>query len=235
MFTLYCFGENFGIHEPSPFTLKIDLLLRMSGIPYQSITDVNNLRHAPKGKLPYAEDNGQIIADSFFITEHLKRFHGLSLDAWLTEQQKAVAHLITKSLDENFYWCIVHSRWVPDDTWSKVKEAFFGSMPFPLKLIIPGIARKSVKTDLVRHGIGKHSDDEIMLIAKHSLDSLSQLLGEQDYMLGDKISSLDATAYAFLAQVILVDLDNELTQMAREYKNLLDYCHRIHQGYYQTE
>ncbi len=232
MIKLYCFGENFGLHEPSPFTLKIDLILRMAGIPFEPISDVNNLRTAPKGKLPYAEDNGQIIADSFFIVEHLKRYHGLALDNWLTDQQKAVAQLVTKSLDENFYWCIVYSRWVPDETWVKVKEAFFGNMPFPIKYIVPKIARKSVKTNLLHHGIGKHSEEEIMQIARHSLSSLSELLGDQDYMFGGKMSSLDASAYAFLAQVILVDLDNDLTAMAREYKNLVNYCQRIYQSYY---
>ena len=40
--------------------------------------------------------------------------------------------------------------------------------------------------------------------------------------------------YAFLAEAILVDLDNDFTRLARQYSNLNDYCQRIQQQYFAS-
>jgi glutathione S-transferase len=232
MTTLFSFGPNFGVADPSPFVLKTDLYMRMSGITFNSHCDVSNLRKAPKGKLPFLQDGQHIIADSYFIEQYFQQQGRSNLDSWLSDEQRAFSHLISKSLDENFYWTIVYSRWMRDDTWPLIKQAFFGGMPFPLQHIVPRIARKNVKSKLLKHGIGKHSDAEIMQIAKHTLQSLSVLLADKAYFWGDKPSSLDATVYAFLANVILVDFDNPLNVLARSFNNLLDYCQRIRQEYY---
>jgi glutathione S-transferase len=232
MTTLFSFGSHFAVPDPSPFVLKCDLYMRMAGISFDSHGDVGNLRKAPKGKLPFIQDRERTIADSYFIQQHFEQQGDSSLDTWLSEEQKAFSHLIIKSLDENFYWTIVYSRWMRDDTWPLIKAAFFGNMPFPLRQIIPTLARKNVKSALLKQGIGKHSDAEIMQLAKHSLQSLSVLLGDKAYFWGAKPSSLDATAYAFLANVILVDIDNPLTTLARSFCNLVEYCQRVRQEFY---
>jgi len=232
MIKLYSFGAGFGVADPSPFVLKIDAYLRMSGIAYETMANPANLRRAPKGKLPFIEDDGKIIADSFFITEHLQEQYDVKLDQWLSNEQKAVAHLITKSLDENFYWCMVYSRWMRDDTWPIIKQAFFGSLPFPLKQIVPAIARSGVKNALHKQGLGRHSDDEIKQILKYSLDSLSEVLGDKAYFLGDKPCALDAAAFAFLAEFILVTIDNSFNELARSYENLAQYCKRMQVEFY---
>ena len=228
MITLFSFGTNLGVADPSPFVLKIDTYLRMSGIEFESVAKLSNLSQAPKGKLPYIKDNDNIIADSFFILQYLKENYPTPLEDGLSPEQRATQELIIKSLDENFYWCIVYSRWIQEDTWPTIKQCFFDSMPFPLKII----ARKSVKSTLQKQGIGRHSTDEIMAIAKNTLESLSQLLGDKNYFFGDKPSTLDAVAYAFLVQVTLVELDNALTHLGRSYTNLLSYSHRLQQQYY---
>lgn len=61
MITLYGFGRNFGLPDPSPFVTKAEVLLKMSGLTFQR--DDTGFNKAPKGKLPYIDDNGTIIAD----------------------------------------------------------------------------------------------------------------------------------------------------------------------------
>lgn len=232
MLTLFSFGPNFGVIDPSPFVLKIDLYLRMAKIPFEVVTGVNNLQKSPKGKLPFIRDEECIIADSFFIQDYLQNQKGATLDHHLSAEQQAIAHLIIKSLDENFYWTIVYSRWVRDDTWPLIKHAFFSNMPWPLKYIVPTIARKGTKDALFKHGLGKHNDVEIMQIADATLVSLSNLLADKPYIFGDKPCSLDAAIFANLAQLIIVDIDNPLCRLARSYDNLVAYCRRINQKYY---
>jgi len=71
MITLYTFGPAFGLPDPSPFVMKAEVLLKMAGVPYR--TDTTGFRKAPKGKLPYIEDGGEIISDSTFIRFHLEK------------------------------------------------------------------------------------------------------------------------------------------------------------------
>jgi glutathione S-transferase len=65
MITLYTFGPSAGLPDISPFVMKAEVLLKMAGLPYR--TDTTGFRKAPKGKLPYIDDDGEIVADSTFI------------------------------------------------------------------------------------------------------------------------------------------------------------------------
>ena len=154
MIKLYGFGKCLGVPEPSPFVLKVMTFMKMCDIEYESISDAANLRKAPKGKLPFIEDDGNTIADSFFIIKYLKEKYNVNPDSHLSDEQRAVAHLITKSIDENLYWCIVYSRWMKEDTWPEIKKLFFGSFPLPLRIVIPIVARNGVKNSLIKHGMG---------------------------------------------------------------------------------
>ncbi len=232
MIKLYSFGSNFGVADASPFVLKVDAYMRMAGIQFKNIASLENLRKAPKGKLPFIDDNGEIIADSQAIIAHFKQKPEQDLDKDLTDEQRATGYLVTKSLDENLYFVLLYYRWFIDENWIITKDAFFGELPFPLKYFLPGLIRKQVVKALKGQGISRHTNEEIQQILRSSLQSLSDLLGSRNYFFGDKPSSLDATAFAFLAQFILVDLDDQYNQIAREYKALVSYCDRINAEFY---
>src|SRR5262249_24742139 len=89
MITLYTFGPAFGLPDPSPFVTKAEVLLKMAGLDYR--TDRNGLRRAPKGKLPFIDDDGERIADSTFIRWHIEKKYGVDLDRGLTAPERAVA------------------------------------------------------------------------------------------------------------------------------------------------
>ena len=232
MIILHGFEKNFGLADPSPFVLKVATYMRMADIDYSVNRDAKNLQKAPKGKLPFIVDGDKKIADSQFIIEYLIGKYGDKLDENLTAQQKASAYLISKSLDENLYFCLVYSRWLRDDTWPIIKQAFFGNLPFPINKIVPRMIRKSVSKGLKGQGIGRHSDAELLHITRSSLQALAHLLNDQKYIFGDQPTSIDACCYAFLASFILVDIQNPFNTMAREFDNLVDYCKRINQSYF---
>jgi len=229
---LYTFGEKFGVADPSPFVLKVDAYLRMADIDYVNINCPDNLTKAPKGKLPFITDGGKTIADSQAIIEHLKINLDNDLDKLLTDEQKAIAYLVTKSLDENLYFVLVYSRWVRDDTWSRLNKEFFSQLPFPLKYLVPTIVRKQVLKNLKGQGISRHTNEEIQHILDSSLEALSDLLGTKQYFFGDNPSSLDCAAYGLLAEFILVDIENPFNAIAKSYPNLVQYCENIKLKYY---
>ncbi len=231
MITLHGFGENLGVKDPSPMVLKVDAYMRMAGINFSTNNHPNNLQKAPKGKLPFIVDDGKTIADSQFIIEYLKANHA-DLDEHLSKAEKAQAYLQTKSLDENLYFCLVYSRWMCDDTWQIVKKAFFGKLPPVVRSLVPKLVRKKLARNLQGQGIGKHSHEEILHITQQSFVALSDLLSDKDYFFGQEPSSFDASAYGMLASYIESDIDDEFTQLAKTYTNLVEYCKRIKNRFY---
>jgi hypothetical protein len=49
MIILHSFGPGFGLPDPSPFRIKAEILLRMSGLPFERVT--GNMRSAPKSRM----------------------------------------------------------------------------------------------------------------------------------------------------------------------------------------
>ncbi len=231
MLKLLGFSPAFGLPDASPFVVKVDTYLRMTGLEYDYEGGMQNLKKAPKGKLPLLEDEGKIIPDSEIIIDYLKHEKNADLDYWLSDEQRAVAHLVIKSLDENLYWCLVYSRWVNQETWLKVKDNFFAGMSFPLKVILPPLLRSGVKSSIKKQGMGRHSEEEVLAIANKSFVSLEDMLGEKDYFFGDQPCSLDATVYGHVACFIRSELKNRFNQDARQYTKLVDFCHRIAMKY----
>ena len=225
--TLYGFGPSLGLLDAGPFVLKVDMYLRMMGLEYKLESGFSAIRNAPKKKLPYVKLDGEYIADSYFILEHLEKLSDKPLDAHLDDKQKAISYLTARALEEGLYWCLVYSRWCIDETWEHFKPQLAQSMP---KLIGPAMLpmiRRGVIKQLDTQGFGRHSKDELMEIARQSLSSLSQLLGDQDYFFGDKPSTLDATVYGMVAGMVDVDFSNEFTELARSYSNLCAFTNRL--------
>ena len=74
MITLFGSGPNFGLPDASPFVTKAETLLRMSKLPFEKA--LMSFSKAPKGKIPYIEDQGRLIGDSTLIGFHLEAAHG---------------------------------------------------------------------------------------------------------------------------------------------------------------
>ena len=72
-------------------------------------------------------------------------------------------------------------------------------------------------------------------IAKRSppdITALADFLDDKPYFMGDAPCSLDAIAYAFLANLVWVPLESALKRHALQYPQLLAYCERMRERYY---
>src|SRR5271169_2661895 len=102
MITLYSYPELFGLADNNPYGLKVFAFLRLSGLPFrhEHIFDAST---APRGQLPYIDDDGEEIGDSATIVAHLVDKHRLTIDAGLTTAQRDLGHLVERLLDD-LYW-----------------------------------------------------------------------------------------------------------------------------------
>ena len=75
--------------------------------------------------------------------------------------------------------------------------------------------------------MGRHTREEIVQFSKNDLTSLSVLLGDKPFFMGDVPSSIDASAYAFIAQQYGVPWEGPTKAHAKSLKNLVAYCDRM--------
>jgi glutathione S-transferase len=231
MIKLYQFRPAFGLPNASPFCMKVENYLRMAGLAYECPRGAD-VRKAPKGKMPYIEDEGAVVADSSFIIDHLKRKYGDPLDAHLGAAERAAALAVQRMLEENTYWTVLYFRWIEEPGWALTRAAFFDWMKPPLKWIVPAVARHIVRKELRGHGMGRHTRDEIVAIGMKDLTAAADFLGDKAFFMGGQPSSLDAIAYAFLANLLWVPVESPLKQHAQKYPQLEAYCRRMKQQYY---
>jgi glutathione S-transferase len=231
MIKLYQFAPAFGLPNASPFCMKVETYLRMAGLPHELVNS-GNLFKAPKKKLPYIDDGGTLVADSSFIIDHLKARHGDPLDTGLSAPERAVATAFQRLFEENLYWAVAHTRFIDAAGWRLTRPAFFATLPVPLRWFVPALARRGLRAELHGHGMGRHGPAEIHAIGCRDVTAIADFLADKPFMLGATPSSLDATAYAFLANLLWAPIGSPIQQHAGRYPNLEAYCQRMKARYY---
>ena len=226
MITVHQFAPALGLPNASPFCMKLETWLRLAGLQYR-LDNRGDVLRAPKGKLPWVDDDGSVVSDTSFIIEHLRQRYRVSLDDGLSVQQQAQALAFQRLFEENLYWAVVHTRWVDDAGWALTRQAFFGAMPLPLRWLVPPLARRGIKAELRGHGMGRHGADEIHAIAARDLSAVADFLGDKTFFLDAQPRSIDTVAFAFLANVLWAPVDSPIQRHARTRPNLQAYCERM--------
>jgi len=230
MIDLYAFAPLWGLADVSPFVTKVDVYLRLAGLPYKLVPfSMESFTAAPKGKLPYIVDGHETIADSSFIVDYLKTKYSDPLDAKLGPSVRAAGHAIKRMLEENFYWVIVAERWRDTKTAVDQYPVMVGQPPEFVKAVTD-----SLLGELRGHGMGRHSADEVENIGKADLIALSDFLGENPYLLGQEPTSYDATAYSFVAHTIQPDYDSRMKIFIKTLPNLIRYWDRLKSSLYKS-
>lgn len=233
MIKLHQFAPAFGLPNASPFCMKLETYLRMAKLAFEiPPASMGALGKAPKGKMPYIEDQGKTIADTSLIIDYLKATYGDPLDGWLSAEQRAVVLAFQRLLEENLYWAVVYTRWIEPDGWAKTKPAFFGALPVPLRWLVPSMARRGLVKELHGHGMGRHQRQEIHAIGQRDITALADYLGDKPYFMGEQPCALDATVYAFVANLLWAPVESALKQHAQRYPQLEAYCARMRSRYY---
>jgi glutathione S-transferase len=229
MIKLYTFPPAFGLRNVSPFCLKVEMALTYLNIAFE-IVEISDPRKAPKGKLPFVDIDGEIIADSELILGHLDEMTQGRLYGDLTDTQKAQGYAFTRLAEDHLYWIMVASRWLDRGWFQNIKEGFFGSAPLFLRSAVSGAAQRTVRQTYNLHGLGRHNLKEQEDFARRDLAAISDVVSSQPYILGDKLTAFDFTVASMLAGV----LDNKpptwLTRTADEFPALRDYAERVQEA-----
>lgn len=222
---------RWGLVSVSPFCLKLDAFLRMTGIEHESVTAATPFR-GPKHKAPWIEYAWQTLGDSSFIVDFLKREFAVDPDAHLDARQRGMAIAIQRMIEENLYWAMVHDRWVRDENWALLKGSVLGDVPAPFRAMLAPYARHSVRKQLRGHGMGLHSPQEIEAIARKDIDAIAAMLGEGPWFFGDRPSMADATVYSLLANILWVPFASPMKSMIARHGHLVAWLERFRAEFY---
>jgi len=231
MIKLYQYPSHWDMPNLSPFCMKLETYLRMTRVPFQ-VVKCPDPRKAPKGKLPFIDDDGAVVADSGMIIDYLKQKYGDPLDAKLSNMQKAHALTLKRLLEEHLYWCMVYSRWIDPANWPMVKQKFFSRLPALTRDLIAWIVRRQTRRQLHMQGVGRHSHAEIYQQGQKDLEAVSAILGEQAFLMGSEPTSIDACAYGFIANILDVPVASPMLDYVKSQQNFIDYCARMKKRFY---
>jgi glutathione S-transferase len=228
--TLYATRPGFGLPEASPFVMKTEIQLQMAGLAY--VRESTIPPQAPKGKVPYLVDEGEVVCDSTFIRAHLERKYGLDLDEGLDAHQRAQSWAIERMLEDHLYFAMVWFRWIVPENFAKGPAQFANQAPEHEREQLRRELQARKDADLRGHGIGRHSAGEIAALGVRSIDALAILLGDKPYLMGERLSAVDATALGMLAAILTPFFDTPLRDAAVARPNLVAYVGRLMQRYY---
>lgn len=233
MITLYQFAPVWNIPNLSHFCVKVETYLRMMDLPYE-IVETLPLK-APLGKLPYLEDHGNKIADSRLIVRYLQTQYGDTIDAHLTELERATAMAWQRLIEEHLYWLSMYTRWSYSDiNWQQNKHAIFNVLPMLVRHFVALVYQYLIKKQIYGQGTGRLKEDDIFSLADEDVSALAVFLGEKDYFMGDKPTTIDAIVYGFLVNIIACPIESPLKNHVLGQKHLVAYCQNM-QGRYFPE
>ncbi len=226
MIKLHQLARTWGIPNLSHFCVKIETYLRMTKQPYQ-VVDSLPLK-GPRGKLPFIVDKDKKVSDSRLILNYLKSTYGDTLDAHLSAEQKAIAKSFQRLLEEHLYWIGMMSRWnYTEANWQTNRKAIFSVLPPVARDLAAFVYRRRINSQILGHGIGRLTAQEAFELAKEDIDALADFLADKPYFMGDKPTSLDASAYGILVNTLGCPIESPIKDHALTKKNLVDYCQRM--------
>ncbi len=224
MIILYGGGEKFGLPEFSPYVTKTEVQLQMAGLDYEKRPAPQGA--APKGQMPWIDDDGERIGDSHFIRMHLERKYGVDLDCGLDDLARAQGWAIERMLENHLGWASAYFRFMDPVNFAKGPSHFFDGAPEAMRPQLIEQMRTQVAANIKAVGIGRHGEDEIAGLGERSLRALSVLLGDKPYLFGHTPSGVDATLFATLAAVTTPFFASPLRDRAEALPNLTAYVAR---------
>ena len=118
--TLFSYPDLFGVADNNPYGLKVFAFLKLCGLEFRHVHIIDT-KAAPRGQLPYIDDDGEILGDSDSIIAHLTRRNGLTIDGALSREQLRTDLLLRRLLDD-LYWVMSYSRWRDDAFWPLFRD-----------------------------------------------------------------------------------------------------------------
>ena len=238
MITLYTIPALWGLPSISPPSMKLETWFRLANLPYTIINELNKLDESPKGTFPFIDYNGKLISDSTLIIDMFQREKGINLDKDLSANERAVSLAFRRMLQEHSYWGVAYIRYVDDENWNLSKEVLtnllFAELPQESREPMLEDIRSRYFGKLNAVGITRHTSQEVAQIFSDEFQALSDLLADRSFFFGEHPTTLDATAYAYIGNIIKPPFNSPIVDYVRDLDNLCQHYERMSKKFFNN-
>ncbi|CAK9297907.1 unnamed protein product [Gordionus sp. m RMFG-2023] len=229
--TVQIYGLPAGRNIPSlsPYVLKLETYLRMAKIPYK--IDFSGIP-STEGKNPWITYNGVDIPDSQGSIEYLKKKCGAEdLDRDLSPKEKTVSNALRVFTEEELKWPMIMYRMVYSSLNQLMDQmyvpAWMRHIWIPLRVIL--FIKPKYKSRAKEAGLLNKGSRYVYSKGVKDIQSLSDYLGNKQYMMGEKPTEVDCTIFGMLAEYLWTFPEDNIlrTKFNTDWSNLGAYCNRI--------
>jgi glutathione S-transferase len=216
----------------SPPCAKVHMALHFKGLEYtvyncKSLKDVK--RFNARGRVPALVIDGEVTVDSSDILTELDRRWPETPLMPDSPRDRALCDLIEDWTDDVLYFYGLTLRWCDEEGFAWLKPAAFGAMPPPLIWFVPSLIRRQIQARATGQGTGLKPMSVVKQEFSDKLQMTSDLLGEQQFLLGDQITRADISLAATIDQTQIPGLPQALAVDLGQWPNLKDWLQRLHQ------
>jgi glutathione S-transferase len=216
------------VESYSPFCLKVHRALRAAGLRYERrfADRPDAWKHFnPTGQVPVLLVDGQPVSDSTRILQRIDDMTG-ALTRGLDARQRAEAWLWDELADSGLSGFLVAARWLDDDNWPLVRDAFFGRAPWFVQRIIAPKIRKNMVSALIARDVWRQGPQACWERHEILLDQLEARCPTRGFWVSDTLSVADLALFAQL-QSLRTPLTRKQAEQVALRKQLSSYLERV--------
>lgn len=211
---------------PSPFCMKIRTILSYKGVQYERVAVLGPslmelLRRSNVRKVPALDVDGRMLIDSTDIAHEIERLYPEPAILPSDPRLRGISHALEDWSDEALYFLGLYFQWIEPRGKPMVRKAFGTS---PLGIAARLFYQRRIAMQLRGQGTGRKALTHITADLRREFTSLSAMLTDQPFLLGDKPYLCD---FAVNAQLVYMSRPPGSAEVLQEYGALGAYMERM--------
>uniref|UniRef100_A0A667WKU0 Metaxin 2 n=1 Tax=Myripristis murdjan TaxID=586833 RepID=A0A667WKU0_9TELE len=209
-------------------SLAVQTYLRMCGLPVQVACRANAEYMSPSGKVPFVHVGNQVVSELGPIVQFTKA-KGHSLSDGLDDVQRAEMKAYMELVNNMLLTAELYIQWCDDATASEISRPRYSSpYSWPLNHILAYQKQWEVRRKMNAIGWGGKTLEQVCRIRSAFATSSAQFFFQP--------TELDALVFGHLFTILTTRLTStELAERIKSYSNLLSFCRRIEQSYFEDK
>jgi glutathione S-transferase len=224
--TVFTFSPDWGLPTTGPFALKLIKWLDLAGISCSQRYE-DRAGKGPKGKNPWIELDGELIADSEVIIARLAERSGFDIDARLSAEQRALSHGVRRMLEEHFHMVLEWELFAHPEGAAEVRRMVARQVPGVAAGVVAAVVCRHFRRQLHARGIARHSPEIIAAKGKADIDAFEALLGDRPFLFGLQPAMADVSAYGLLAPMAAWPMRTPVAEYIKSRPLVLAYLDRM--------
>ncbi|CDQ76023.1 metaxin-2 [Oncorhynchus nerka] len=215
-------------------SLAVQAYLRMCNLPVHVSCRSNAEYMSPSGKVPFVHVGNQVVSELGPIVQFTKA-KGHSLSDGLDDVQRAEMKAYMELVNNMLLTAELYIQWCDDTTATEISRPRYSSpYSWPLNQILAYQKQWEVRRKMNAIGWAGKSLEQVYEDVSQCCQALSQRLGTQPYFFNKQPTELDALVFGHLFTILTTRLtSDELGEKIKSYSNLLAFCRRIEQSYFE--